>query len=136
MARNNFTYVLPVTASITTPWIDTRSYARVSLHTYIPTNTGTPIGVVTMEYSNDVEGVKQDMALNPAFGTSNAKPVNVTSSLQVLGTAWSNGYNGSANRASFVGIDPADGLPAFMRVVYTRTSGGTGNVFTVAVSAR
>lgn len=121
------TFVLPAVTTSATPWVALQGLRRASLQVQV-TTVGTPVGIVTIEYSSDVRQIGTEMSSNSVVFPPNttAARIDVSAAVTVQGTNLATGYDGAANRASFVNLTTV-GLPQFVRVIWTRTSGGTGN---------
>lgn len=114
---------LPLAATRASNWIDMRSCAFASLQ-LAATDLASPVGAVTIEYSNDIKQCEYELYnIGDPTVASTAARVDVTAALTVLGTALAAGYDGSGNKVSFIKLDTI-GVPAYCRVVWTRTSGG------------
>lgn len=126
---------LSMAATVQSEWIDLRSSLDASLQVSCGDNSS-PVGAITVEYSNDVNQILDEKYRGTLPSATAAARVDVTSALTVLGTALStSGYDGAGSKASFIDLD-AIGMPAFVRVVYTRTSGGASDTLLVNVSGR
>lgn len=114
--------LLSTAATARTEWIDLRNATYTTLQVSVPDNAS-PVGAVTVEYSNDVNTIENEKAQQVLPANTQASRVNVTAALVVLGTAFAAGYDGAGAKASFTDLTLI-GIPAFVRVIYTRTSGG------------
>lgn len=121
----------PLTATFATRWVDARS--AYSIHFQISSdNTGTPVGAWTIEGSHDPRCTYE---LNSTDGDSTgttAKRINIsadTSRVTVVGTGLT---VGAANDTEIIILNP----PRFVRLVYTRTSGGALSKLQLFASGR
>lgn len=129
--RTNLTIDMSATGA--SRWADLRNMRDVSLQVDCGA-VASPVGVVTVEFSNDVETCEREIKTDVAPTSTTAVKVDCTAALTVRGTAFSNGFDGSGNKASFTSIPV--GMPAFARVKYTRTSGGSGDTLHVRFVGR
>lgn len=127
---------LPLGATVASQWIDLR-FSMVATLQVSTNSVSAPIGVITIEYSNDVGTIELERwggQPNPA--TTNAAKVGVTAAATVLGTNLATGYDGTGGlKTSFVDLTKI-GIPHYVRVVYTRTSGGATDTLLVNVTSR
>lgn len=120
-----------LTATYATSWIDVRS-AYVAHLQMSSDNTGSPVGAWTIEETNDpvVEDEKRAGMVESAASVAKAINISADSSrVVVLGTGLT---VNAANNTEVIVHSPA----RFLRLKYTRTSGGTGSLAQVWVSAR
>jgi hypothetical protein len=131
---------LSMAATAGSKWIDLRS----STHATLQVSCGavnTPAGAVTVEYSNDNVQCEREIVQYGANATpdtdttTTAVRIGVTTALSVVGTAPATGFDGGGNRSFFTNL-AAIGLPGFVRVVYTRASGGAADVLLINVISR
>jgi hypothetical protein len=107
-------------ATYATPWVDCRASKRVHLQ-WSSDNTSSPVGVIAVEESNDPTALSEYLNNPPGETTSStAKVVNIsadTTRVKDVGTGFT---VNAANETVVTVLNPA----AFVRVKYTRTSGG------------
>lgn len=111
-----------------TPWVDMRRL--VTLH--VQTDCGDvndPVGVVTVEISNDVATIEKEQANGTTPANSAAVKVTGLTASNV-GTNWATGFDGVGAKAATASSAVVH-LAAFARVKYTRTSGGAGDTLYV-----
>jgi len=114
-----------MTATITGAWIDIRYVDNLSFQV-VSTASGTPVGTISFEISN-VAGVSTAGVMAPPSGTSGTA-LTLTSSQSTAAT-----INNNTLSFDFQFNQMAE---AWIRMIYTRTSGGTGDTMTVGVSAK
>lgn len=125
---------LSMAATSYSGWFDLRALSYVTLQCSA-NGLASPVGVVTVEYSNDVGTVESERAKGVAPAASVAARVDVSAALVVLGTSFATGFNGNGVKSGFANLEPV-GIPNYVRVVYTRTSGGAGDFLLVNVTGR
>lgn len=104
-------------ATYATPWIDCRIVKYLSIH-WASDNTSSPVGALTVEESDDPVVVHE---LNGSESTSSTAKVVNTSADSLRISAAGTGLTVNAANATMITITrPA----AFVRLKYTRTSGG------------
>lgn len=106
------------------PWLITTDAGETMVQMIVPV-TGAPVGVWTIEGSNDVSTIKAEMmaGVPPASGTVTG--IDCTAAVTVYGAAL-NAYDGLAEYTSMWQLWPT---PGALRVKWTRTSGtGTARV--------
>jgi hypothetical protein len=107
-------------ATYATAWVDCRRARRVHFQ-WSSDNTSSPVGVVSIEESNDPLALADYLSTSNAETTSStAKTINIsgdTTRVKDVGTSFT---VNAANETVVTVVNPA----AFVRVKYTRTSGG------------
>ena len=114
---------LSTAATVQSRWIDTRTVHSVTLQLSV-TDVASPVGAITIEFSNDVGTIQKELNTGVLPANTTAARVDVTTALTVRGTALAAGYDGVGAKVSFTNFGDAVGVPAFFRVVYTKSSGG------------
>lgn len=119
------------TADRYSQWVDTKGASKAIIHLH-NTNTGSPVGVYLVHYSQDpvipkeLSRVKQfdggEGAPTVSGASSAASFVDVTASIPVEAVAGTGLTVNSAGDTILVLEDPA----RYIRLMYDRTSGGTG----------
>jgi hypothetical protein len=122
MSQIRTAIALSTAATVSSPWVDLRSVEFCSLQIDV-SDVASPVGVVTVEFSNDFNTIENELAQQVTPANSAAVRVNVSAAVTVSGTALASGYDGAGAKASYVDLDDI-ALPSYARVVYTRTSGG------------
>lgn len=104
-----------------TAWMDVRALEDVgfAIHTV---GTGSPVGTFSFEGSNDGDLIKYEQLNGIAPASSAAKKVTLTAGT-VHGSALA--ITGSSASDTFVSF--SGGLPRFVRVKFTYTSGGSAS---------
>lgn len=128
--QHTYTFDLSQTAQYT-PWISTQRLEEIAIHLHTPSTTAA--GTFTIEGSCDGANVRkdQDSGTDPS-ATAAAKVTLSTNSYRVEGTALALSLTAAAGETIVTFV--AGAVPAYVRVVYTKTSGsGSTSVF---VSAR
>lgn len=116
------------------PWVRLNECVGSATLQLSSTAVASPVGAITVEFSNDVNTITNEQAGNVASADSAAIKSDVTGTLTVTGAALSNGYDGSGAKVSYMALPAA--LPGFARVKYTRTSGGSGDTLSVRFCGR
>ena len=131
MIQTNFQLSMAATAY--TPWIDVRTLLGLSIQTDCG-DVNDPVGVITLEASNDIPTVLQEKENGTTPANSAAAKVASAITAATAGTAWTTGYDGVGAKASIYGAAAAStGSFAFVRLKYLRTSGGAGDTLNVRV---
>lgn len=120
----NTVHNLSMAATAYTPWVDARRLSVLSVQTDCG-DVNDPVGVITLEGTNDVATVtkEQNDGTTPANSAA-AKLTLITAAL--VGDLWASGYNGVGAKSSLA-FSTANVAMAFVRVKYTRTSGGAAD---------
>lgn len=111
-----------LTATFKTRWVDSRSAYSFRFQ-MSSDNTGTPVGAWTIEETNDPVADFENRSTDGDSTASTARAINIsadTTRVTILGTGLT---VNAANDTEVIIINPAQ----FLRLVYTRTSGGTGS---------
>lgn len=120
-----------LTATAATRWVDARSCYSL-IFQISQDNTGTPVGAYTVEETNDPIADFETRSTDGDSTASTAKPINIsadTTRVTILGTGLT---VSAANETEIVIINPA----RFVRLKYTRASGGTGAKAQIWASGR
>lgn len=110
-----------LSATTTTPWTHT-SGAHSALFHLSWAGAGTPVGAFTLECSNDPR-CETELLTYVTPANSTAKKVDVTASIPadaVVGTGLS--VSGGGDGSTIITMDNP---PEYVRIVYTRSSGGS-----------
>lgn len=121
----NVLHQLNMAATAITPWVDIRKYAAASIQTDCE-DIASPVGVITIESSNDVATIEAELYAGTAPASTAAKLI--ATPVVPAGALWATGYDGVGSKAS---IGTPSVAFAFLRVKYTRTSGGAGDTLSV-----
>lgn len=105
--------------------VDDMTVWGVSIHTLA---TGTPVGTYSFEGSNDANVIRKELVAGTLPASTAAKKFVIPSALVNGDSLTLTGV--AAN--SYVAFSA--GLPQYIRVIYTRTSGGTAGVPTLITS--
>lgn len=106
-------------ATFKSRWLDARQCSSLHLHIDIA-STGTPVGTLTIEESNDPAVSRAfDTGINQDSTSDTVSAVDITSSARVEAKGTGLSVSG-ANKTMVYIHDPG----AFIRFVYTRASGG------------
>lgn len=117
---------LSMAATAWTPWVDLRRNSVGSIVTECG-DVNDPVGVLSLEASNDVLTVEAELRAGTLPASTAAKFATLT--IGVAGNAWATAYDGVGIKFSFAA--PVVFAHAFARVKYLRTSGGAGDTLTV-----
>ena len=121
----NILHQLSMAASAATPWVDVRASATGSVFTDCE-DISSPVGVITLEFSNDVATIEAEKAAGtPPLSTAAKLIANTT---VPSGTAWTNGYDGNGAKSSGTTVTAAF---AYARIRYARTGGGASDTLNV-----
>jgi hypothetical protein len=115
----------PTNATAYSPWVDTNGAVSANVHLSWA-GTSSPEAVFTMEWSNDpLAGKEAALGGTPAAGS--AKLVDVTAAIpagNILGTGLT--ATGGATGSTIIGVENP---PRYLRIKYTRASGGSASAF-------
>lgn len=118
-------------ATFATRWVATHSCYSI-IFQMSSSNTSTPVGAWTVEETNDPQAEFETRSADGDSTASTAKAINIsadTSRVTIIGTGLT---VGAANETEVVVLNPA----RFVRLKYTRTSGGTTAVLNVWATGR
>lgn len=118
-----------MTATITGAWIPIGNVDNISFQV-VSTAAGTPVGTISFEVTN-AKGV----AANPGVGTPALPSSSASATTLTLTTAQATASAINNNTLNFV-FEFVQMSEAFIRMLYTRSSGGTADTMSVAVSAK
>lgn len=108
------------------PWIDLQGLDNIAIQLDCG-DVASPVGVVTVEGSNDFDVIERERDIGTASASSAAIVIDITSLVTVQGTAFATGFDGVGNKAAIARLVVSGTIPAFIRFKYTRTSGGAGD---------
>jgi hypothetical protein len=125
---------LTMSATGYTAWVDVRRLTSLSVQTNCG-DVNDPVGVITLEGTNDVATVlaEKENGTTPANSAAAALTANSASS---VGDAWATAYNGVGAKVSALLATTTAVQFAFVRIKYTRTSGGAGDTLTVRYAGK
>jgi len=118
-----------MTATITGAWIPIAAVDNISFQV-VSTAAGTPVGAISFEVTN-----ARGVAANPGTGTPPLPASSASATALTLTSAQSTAATINNNTLNFV-FEFTQMSEAFMRMVYTRSSGGSGDTMTVGVMAK
>lgn len=110
-----------LTATRYSAWVRVYKLREVGIAIHVPT-TGTPIGTWSVEASLDDLVIAEELRTGTAPASTAAKKVTLTLNT-VHGSALANADGAAQN--TYVAL--TQGLPVWIRVVYTRASGGSSS---------
>lgn len=117
-----------MTATITGDWIDIRDRDNISFQV-VSTAAGTPVGTISFEVTNAAPD-------KPATATGKLAPPSGSSATALsLTSAQTTAATINNNTLNFV-FEFIQLPEAFIRMLYTRSSGGTADTMTVGVCAK
>jgi hypothetical protein len=119
---------LSMAATAYTPWVDVRRLAQVSIQTDCG-DVNDPVGVVTLESTNDIATVEKEQ--NNGTTPANSAAAKLTlATASSSGTNWATGFDGVGAKSAVLISTTVPSVP-FVRVKYTRTSGGAADTLVV-----
>lgn len=128
-------HTLNLAATAYSPWLDVWHASNVAIQLDCG-DVASPVGVVTVEASNDFETIEQERAVGTASASSAAVLIDITSVITVQGTVLATGYDGVGSKVSMLRLTSGGTIPAFVRIKYTKTSGGSGDTMHVRLAGR
>lgn len=129
---------LSMAATVRSPWIDLRGVLDYSAMLSCG-DLASPVGVITYDFSNDWVKIEAERAAGVDPANSTAIAVGMTAALGagiVTGTVLATGYDGVGDKASYIRLGGPLGYPAYIRFVYTRTSGGATDILKINLIGR
>lgn len=134
--RARYFYTGNMGASFVTPWFDVTSGFAFFVQTDVATFASAPVGVITCEATVDYTAVYDDNYTNKLPSASTARGTQVQGLMTLTGDAWSTAYNGLAAKMTIGNCTSSTMQFPYVRIRWTRTSGGASDILRVSVMVR